>query len=69
MLIDGDRDGSITACGRDGILISRKRGDRAYIRSMEYLSEKRTVELDRKGWGVKTIQAGLTAPPHSNRPG
>ena len=69
MIIDGDHDGTITACGHDGILISKKRGGRAYIRSMEYLSEKRTVELDRKGWSVNTIEAWLTAPRRSNPPG
>lgn len=69
MLIDGDRDGKISACGRDGVLISHKRGGRAYIRSIEYLSQKRTVELDRRGWTLKTAEAGLTPPLPSRRPG
>lgn len=68
-LIDGDHDGKITACGHDGILVSKRRGGRAYIRSMEYLSQKRTVELDRRGGSVNTIEARLTAPQRPKRPG
>jgi hypothetical protein len=59
-LVDGDRDGAITACGRDGIMVSRGRGGQALIRSIEYLSEKRTVELDRRGLRVPPLQASLT---------
>lgn len=58
-LVDGDHDGSITACGHDGIQVDGERGARAVIRSMEYLSEKRTVELDRRNWIVMPIEAGL----------
>lgn len=62
LLIDGDRDGTISACGHDAVLINRDAGSgggRAYIRSIRYLSLKRTVELDRAGWKHKTIEAGL----------
>jgi hypothetical protein len=64
-LVDGDHDGAITACGHDGILISGGHGGRAYIRSIEYLSEKRTVELDRAGWSVPPLQVRV---PPSRRP-
>lgn len=69
VLVDGDHDGSITACGRDGILVSSQRGGRAYIRSIEYLSKKRTVELDRRGWGRNVLEAALPALRHTRRPG
>jgi hypothetical protein len=58
-LVDGDRDGVITACGHDGILASGGRSGRALIRSIEYLSQKRTVELDRRGWRVRPLEARL----------
>lgn len=48
-LIDGDRDGLITACGHDRIRVI---GGMARILSIEYLSAKRTAELDRKGWNT-----------------
>ena len=68
-LVDGDHDGAITACGRDGILIYSGRGGRAFIRSIQYLSEKRTVELDRNGWSVIPLEARRTAPRRNTRPG
>jgi hypothetical protein len=55
-LVDGDRDGHICACGHDGVQVGN--GVRARIRSIEYLSEKRTVELDRHGWSVPLEAAG-----------
>jgi hypothetical protein len=55
-LVDGDHDGAITACGHDGILIT---GSRAMIRSIEYLSEKRTAELDHGRWDVPPVEAGV----------
>jgi hypothetical protein len=49
--IDGDHDGAITACGHDGVMVQGSR--RARIVSITYLSEKRTVELDRHHiWAV-----------------
>jgi hypothetical protein len=53
-LVDGDHDGAITACGHDGILVT---GSKAMIRSIEYLSAKRTAELDRGRWDVPPIEA------------
>jgi hypothetical protein len=61
-MIDGDHDGVITACGHDGITVSDGSSERALIRSIEYLSVKRTVELDRRGWRVTPIEARLTPP-------
>lgn len=47
-LIDGDHDGFITACGRDGVLVLDGAVRVARISSIEYLSAKRTAELDRQ---------------------
>lgn len=49
-LVDGDHDGLITACGHDAILVTNDGGGYSAIRSMEYLSAKRTAELDRQTW-------------------
>jgi hypothetical protein len=51
-LVDGDHDGLITACGRDAILVTDNGGGLARIRSIEYLSAKRTAELDRQTWSL-----------------
>lgn len=54
-LVDADRDGNISPCGRDGIVI----GDGvditqvARIASIELLSAKRTAELDPGGDGMR----------------
>lgn len=47
-LVDGDRDRSISPCGHDGIRIGDGQGDGTVARivSIEYLSYRRTVELD-----------------------
>jgi hypothetical protein len=68
-LVDGDHDGVISACGHDGIRVSGGHAGRAFIRSIEYLSEKRTVELDRRGWRVMPIEANLTPPERAVQPG
>lgn len=47
-LVDGDHDRSISPCGRDGIKIADGQGDGTVARivSIEYLSYRRTAELD-----------------------
>lgn len=48
VLVDGDHDGSISACGSDGMAIGDgpRIGKVARIVSIRLLSEKRTAELD-----------------------
>ena len=47
-LVDGDHDRSISPCGHDGIKIGDGQGDGTVARivSIEYLSYRRTAELD-----------------------
>ena len=45
-VIDGDHDEVISPCGHDAIMVD---DDAAEITSIEYLSEKRTAELDKRG--------------------
>lgn len=47
-LVDGDHDRAISPCGHDGIEIDSRQGDGpvARIIAIEYLSYRRTVELD-----------------------
>ena len=47
-LVDGDRDRSISPCGRDGIKIGGGQGDGTVARivSIKHLSYRRTMELD-----------------------
>lgn len=47
-LVDGDQDRSISPCGHDGISIGDGQGDRTVARivSIEFLSYRRTIELD-----------------------
>lgn len=49
-LIDGDHDRTISPCGQDGIMIGDGQGDGTFARivSIEHLSYRRTMELDRK---------------------
>jgi hypothetical protein len=65
-LIDGDHDGLITPCGHDGILVTEGPGAVASIRSIRYLSAKRTAELDRQTPST-TIQASLGLRRHRFR--
>ena len=46
-LEDGDRDGLITACGHDAVMLDDAV---AKIATIEHLSEQRTAELDHRGW-------------------
>jgi hypothetical protein len=50
-LVDGDGDRSISPCGHDGIRIGGGQDDGTVARivSIEYLSYRRTMELDRDG--------------------
>jgi hypothetical protein len=61
ILIDGDHDGRITACGHDGIMVGDGQGGTARIKAIEYLSEKHTAELDRPP--VNTIHVSLGPSP------
>lgn len=61
-LVDGDRDGLITACGHDAILLTDGPRRIAAIRSIRYLSAKRTAELDRQPWD-KPIEANADLGP------
>ncbi|HTT01316.1 MAG TPA: DUF6491 family protein [Steroidobacteraceae bacterium] len=45
-LIDGDHDELISPCGHDALMVDE---DAAEIISIEYLSEQRTAELDKRG--------------------
>lgn len=47
-LVDGDHDGSISPCGRDGIRLGGGTGGGTMVRivSIRLLSERRTAELD-----------------------
>lgn len=47
-LVDADSDGYISPCGRDGVVIGERPGDRqvARIASIELLSARRTADLD-----------------------
>lgn len=59
VLIAGDHDRTISACGHDGVMVQGADGGVARIVSMRYLSARRTAELDRGG--ATAVKARMTA--------